>query len=218
MNGPTFEETLDFIKMAHGEQTRWCDHIPYFTHPMMVAGIASTIADMFNIPDDLLEKIQRTALLHDTIEDTDVTIEMLGNMGYPISILNSVNLLTRVDETHNESVDKIIASGDLVAMIVKAADAYHNSAFSEEEAIAARTKNVDPEGMHKRYLKSHEKLIKALVSDQRIKDYINPPVDYEKETERLLDLSNVWQQQIDDNPYLKQFAEKMIKGMTIHKL
>ncbi|MEK9726445.1 MAG: HD domain-containing protein, partial [Rhodospirillaceae bacterium] len=53
-----------FAMKAHGAQTR-ASGDPYFSHPLEVAGILTA----YKLDADTII----TALLHDTIEDTDVT-------------------------------------------------------------------------------------------------------------------------------------------------
>ena len=55
-----------FAMKAHGAQTR-ASGDPYFSHPLEVAGILTD----FNLDTDTIV----TALLHDTIEDTTVTLD-----------------------------------------------------------------------------------------------------------------------------------------------
>jgi hypothetical protein len=55
-----------FSMVAHGDQTRKSGD-PYFIHPLAVAGI---LADLKADPASVV-----TALLHDVVEDTDVTVD-----------------------------------------------------------------------------------------------------------------------------------------------
>ena len=64
---------------------------PYILHPIAVA----------HRVENLEEKI--VALLHDTIEDTDVTEEYLRELGFPELIISGVISVTRMkDETYME--------------------------------------------------------------------------------------------------------------------
>ena len=66
----------------------------YFQHPMRVAMRCDT--------DE--EKI--VALLHDTIEDTDVTVEYLAEQGFPQNIIDGVVSVTR---RNGESYEDFVA-------------------------------------------------------------------------------------------------------------
>lgn len=61
------EEAMIFAIHAHEGQFRKFSNTPYILHPMEVASIASTMTDD--------EDIVIAGLLHDTVEDTDVTIQ-----------------------------------------------------------------------------------------------------------------------------------------------
>lgn len=168
MIGPTIEETLAFIIQAHGEQTRRGGETPYYTHPVAVAKIADAICESLRIPDNIRYDVNRAALLHDIDEDTPVSIMMLGKMGYPIGLLNSVYLLTKEEgETHNQNVDRIIASEDIVALVGKVGDTYHNSIMSEKDVEWCIANEINPSRQHARYMKSFNRLIEKLVEMTR---------------------------------------------------
>src|ERR1700722_11730123 len=56
---------------------------PYILHPLRVMMHMDTIEE------------QIIAVLHDVIEDTDITIDYLVNSGFPASILRAIDLLTK---------------------------------------------------------------------------------------------------------------------------
>ena len=62
-----FEKAIKFAVMKHSHQERKRLHSPYILHPMEVAAIAGTMSS----DPDLLA----ACVLHDTVEDTDTTIE-----------------------------------------------------------------------------------------------------------------------------------------------
>ncbi len=167
MIGPTVEETEDFIIQAHGQQTRRGDETPYHTHPQAVAKIALEILTKnLDAEEDDAEFIVKLALLHDVIEDTQVTIEMIGKMGYPIKLLNSLELLTKYDdefgkETHDEAITRIIESGDLPAIIVKLADTEHNSLVNASDISWMLSRGEDPSIQTARYIRSHKRLLES---------------------------------------------------------
>lgn len=63
------EEAVAFAKSAHDGAVRKGTNIPYITHPMETAVIVSLMTED--------EELITAALLHDVIEDTDVTPEEL---------------------------------------------------------------------------------------------------------------------------------------------
>lgn len=115
-----------YAMKAHGAQTR-ASGDPYFLHPLEVAGLltemkldAATIA---------------TALLHDTIEDTETTFEDLQRLfGQEIAhLVDGVTKLTRI-EMHSDQAKQaenfrklvLAMSEDIRVLLVKLADRVHN--------------------------------------------------------------------------------------------
>lgn len=78
---------------AHDGQLDTHNGRPYIEHPFRVMNAGST----------LHEKI--TGILHDVIEDTDVTLDQLREEGFSDTIIDSVDAMTRRD---NESYDDYI--------------------------------------------------------------------------------------------------------------
>jgi (p)ppGpp synthase/HD superfamily hydrolase len=67
------------------------------------------------------------ALLHDTIEDTYVTSELLRQAGFPIMVIEMVQIVTkRPNENYFDFVMRIQESGHVGAKMVKLADLRHN--------------------------------------------------------------------------------------------
>ena len=66
------------------------------------------------------------AVLHDIVEDTDVTYAELRETGFSERVINGIRLLTKVKgQTHEEYVAGILTSLDTIT--VKQADLRHNS-------------------------------------------------------------------------------------------
>lgn len=99
------------------------------------------------------------ALLHDVIEDKDVSKEDLLEVGFPSYIVDDVVILTRVKPTeYKDYIDNIIENGSVRALHVKLADVENNLDIS-------RIKNPsmsDYERLEKRYMPTHEKLMNRL--------------------------------------------------------
>ena len=79
------------------------------------------LAEQMNSEDEVC-----VALLHDTVEDTDITFEDLINEGFNDNIISALKLLTHNDDTpYMDYIYKIKANP--LARKVKLADLYHNS-------------------------------------------------------------------------------------------
>jgi GTP pyrophosphokinase len=111
---------------AHGSQER-ASGDPYFLHPLEVANILTKMKlDTASIA---------TALLHDTVEDTDITLEQIEALfGKEIArLVDGVTKLSRIelqsDHTkHAENFRKLVLamSEDIRVLLVKLADRLHN--------------------------------------------------------------------------------------------
>lgn len=90
---------------------------PYIEHPKAVAARV----------DNLEHKI--VAYLHDVVEDTEITLDGLSEMGFTYRIVNSVRLLTKTDKlTYEEFLKRLKADDN--ARHVKIADLRHNMDIS----------------------------------------------------------------------------------------
>lgn len=93
---------------------------PYILHPLTVAASVAAYG----------EKYITTALLHDVVEDTDVTISDLKNL-FPDEIVQALKLLTYDNHTkYIDYVQSIKDSGNDIAIRVKIADLNHNMDIS----------------------------------------------------------------------------------------
>ncbi len=110
----------------HGAQTRESGD-PYFSHPIEVAGILTDLK--------LDESSIITALLHDLVEDTDITLDDIERMfGKGIArLVDGVTKLTRLElqseqTRHAENFRKLVLamSEDIRVLLVKLADRMHN--------------------------------------------------------------------------------------------
>ena len=117
-----------FAMKAHGSQKR-ASGDPYFSHPLEVAGILTG----FKL--DTASII--TGLLHDTIEDTDVTPEDIREQfgDEVLQLVDGVTKLTRIElqsesdhAKQAENFRKLVLamSQDLRVLLVKLADRLHN--------------------------------------------------------------------------------------------
>ncbi|NVJ90668.1 MAG: bifunctional (p)ppGpp synthetase/guanosine-3',5'-bis(diphosphate) 3'-pyrophosphohydrolase [Methylocystaceae bacterium] len=115
-----------FAMKAHGSQKR-ASGDPYFIHPLEVAGILTD----YRLDTDTII----TALLHDTIEDTEVTSEEIDNaFGPRVSrLVGGVTKLTQIElqSSHTKQAENlrklvIAMSDDIRVLLVKLADRLHN--------------------------------------------------------------------------------------------
>ena len=125
------ELAVDFATHAHHGQKRKSGE-PYITHPIAVAGI---LIEWMMDADTVI-----SGILHDTVEDTDATLEEIENLfGYDVAILvdgvtkvgqarsGMKNLDNYLPQTTDNLSKLLIAIGrDVRVIIIKLADRLHN--------------------------------------------------------------------------------------------
>ncbi len=106
---------------AHGDQVDKAG-VTYYLHLLKVANRASETA-----PDELKDKAWTVGILHDIVEDTEVSLEQI-HAEFGIEIAEAVRAMTHVD---NEPWDDYIlrVSCNELAMYVKLADLRENGNF-----------------------------------------------------------------------------------------
>jgi (p)ppGpp synthase/HD superfamily hydrolase len=111
-------------EVAHqGQYRKFCGE-PYVEHPRRVAEAAAN--DYATPGTALWDEVHAVGMLHDVLEDTEFTAAHLLMLGVPANVVNSVKVLTRGEETYGQYLDRVILSGDKVALAVKLADLRDN--------------------------------------------------------------------------------------------
>lgn len=120
------KKAVEFAVKYHGIQQR-ASGVPYYSHPLEVAEI---IAEMRLDTDSIV-----TAILHDTIEDTDLTLEEIDkDFGKDVAkLVDGVTKLTKI-KFHEDNVRQaenfrkllIALSDDIRVLLIKLADRLHN--------------------------------------------------------------------------------------------
>ena len=144
-------KTLELVVRVFDEK---CDKggLPYFNHLLKVYENVSSYD----------EKI--ISLLHDIVEDTDITIEDLKEFGYNNNIIEPITFLTKKKgEYYPDYIDRIINSKDVHTLNVKLADLKHNMDITR---IKNPTVN-DYERISKRYEPAYIKIKNKLDEMER---------------------------------------------------
>ena len=116
-----FETALEIAVKAHKGQVDK-NGVAYILHPLAVAGLLDSL------------ELKTIAVLHDTIEDTDVTAEYLLEKGIPKHIVETVQLLTKPEDEEYESYLRRVKENPL-AKQVKLADLRHNSDLTRLDTV-----------------------------------------------------------------------------------
>lgn len=99
---------------------------PYVGHVRAVAAMLTEHGD----------NAVMAGLLHDIVEDTDVTLDQLRELGYPEEVVRAVDAVSRRDgETYMDLIRR--AAADPLGRLVKLADNAHNSAPDRLDALDA---------------------------------------------------------------------------------
>ena len=116
------KKAIRLIFEAHAGQTDKCG-LPYVCHPLHVA-------------ESMEDEVTCTAaLLHDVVEDTDVTFEDLAEMGFTPEVIRIVRLLTHDPEVpYMDYVRRI--KEDPQAAKVKLSDLRHNCDLTRIDHVA----------------------------------------------------------------------------------
>lgn len=115
------KKTIRIAFDAHKDQTDKTG-LPYIHHP-------------FHLAEQMTDEYSTcVALLHDVVEDTDITFEQLEAEGFPPEVMDSLRLMT-----HDESVSYMDYVSTLkpnpIARAVKLADLAHNSDMTRLDTV-----------------------------------------------------------------------------------
>lgn len=112
----TIDIALQIATKAHAGQLDR-DGYPVILHPLTVGLMGHT------------DEEKMAGFLHDVVEDTDYTFDDLLNAGIPQGVVNALRLLTHDKGTaYYDYVQRIIDSGNPIALQVKYNDLQHNYA------------------------------------------------------------------------------------------
>ena len=156
----TVKEAIQLIKKCHGNNKRKSGE-PFYSHPIAVAQI------LLNYTEDQDTII--AALLHDTVEDTSLSLAQIGGM-FNEAVQHIVDGVThlesnmktqkRVSLSSHEKIQKLLGVDDNRVLYVKLADRLHNMRTIEGHKQVSKQKKIAEETLQffvpiARYLKLH---------------------------------------------------------------
>ena len=113
---------LSIAKKAHAGQVDKAG-IDYIQHPLYVASQVKT------------EQEKAVALLHDVLEDSDITAAYLLAYGLPNEVVTAVQTLTKKKgQSYQDYLEKV--KSNYLARVVKLADLKHNSDLSRLKSVS----------------------------------------------------------------------------------
>ncbi|HEY9298224.1 MAG TPA: GTP pyrophosphokinase [Phormidium sp.] len=112
METELLDKAIALAQTAHANQVDKAG-APYIGHPLRVMNSLSSVA----------EKI--VGVLHDSIEDSELTLEDLENAGFPDEIIEAIEAITKRPHEHYQAyLNRVI--GNALALRVKIADMLDN--------------------------------------------------------------------------------------------
>lgn len=115
---PNVGMAFDMAVQAHEGQKRWDNETPFVSHPIAVCtALAKAGAS---------EEVQIVGLLHDTVEDTALTLRTLTKVGFSTKVTDAIDALTKQKgERYREYIQRV--DENLIARMVKIVDIRHNA-------------------------------------------------------------------------------------------
>lgn len=99
--------------------------MPYVYHP-------------FHLADQMNDEYSTcVALLHDVVEDTDITLNDLEKEGFPYEVIEALALMTHIDDVPYFDYVRALKDNSL-AKKVKLADLVHNSDLTRLDKVEAK--------------------------------------------------------------------------------
>lgn len=144
----------------HQGQLRW-QYEDYINHPLRIATKLLEVG----YPIDYVH----CALLHDVIEDTNATYELLENY-VSDRVIEAIKLLTNEGIPYDEYLDRLLSSENVLALTIKTLDASDNANLSDEALKYLQDNNIDPEIVTTKYktvAKECGKVVKKLNSQTK---------------------------------------------------
>lgn len=163
----------------HGKQMRWNDAEPYVSHPIRVANA------VYAMTKDA--RLYQVAMLHDIIEDTELTMEQLKDEhNCPPAILHGVDLLTkRVGETRKVYLKRLTDSGNRGVALIKMLDSFDNAIHNQSAIEYLKANDRDPEKERNKYINTAKELFKLHDYGPTVTFHINNIFTYFENLEKL---------------------------------
>ena len=156
------KEKYDIIKNENDLETKAYELVSILFEGKVDKGKKPYMEHLLKIRDSVDEKNQKIiALLHDTIEDMNITKEELEEIGFTKEITEVVQILSRKEkpkEDYNDYIERIIESGNIDAYIVKLADLKHNMDISRIEKPTVKDFSRIEKRYRPNYIKIQNKL------------------------------------------------------------
>ena len=159
------EEELDGLKKSNDLIYKSLEIVTRLFNGKEDKGGQPYVIHLLKVYSGVSEYIEKVcALLHDVVEDTDVSYDDLVSVGYSDEVIAILRILTKIKgEDYRDYIKRIIDSENVHAMHIKLADLKHNMDISR---IKNPTTN-DYERISKRYEPAYQKILSKLNEMER---------------------------------------------------
>ena len=106
-------------------------------------------------------RMQSLGLLHDVLEDTDMTAKDLSCLGYDENFIKTLENLTNTSETYEKYIDKLILTNDKEAFEIKMKDLLNNLDLTRLKKVTTRDIVRS-----KKYVKAYVKIIEKMEGEE----------------------------------------------------
>lgn len=133
-------KALTVARVAHAGQTYGIsDPKPYFeAHLSKVAKLAAELATDLGMNDDFVRDVESVAWLHDSVEDTEVSLDDLRNLGFSEMVVDGVDRMTK-REGEDYMVYLTRVEGSELSRLTKLADLNCNlAAIADKPHLEAK--------------------------------------------------------------------------------
>lgn len=180
-----YEKAITYAANAHHGQKRKGDGSPYITHPFTVA--------MTLLEQGCSEDIINAAILHDTVEDTRVSLSDIEE-NFGSYVMSLVKAASEPDKTlpwrdRKEHTIKYIRKASLDERLVIAADKLHNiNSMIDQYQKSGETMWGIFNGDKEEQVWYYSSIIKSLNSHNDVPENINIFTSLEKKVKEFLDI------------------------------
>ena len=166
------EITLLLAIKLHSGQMRWNNEEPYVSHAIRIANA------VYMMTKDV--RLYQAALLHDTVEDTELTLEELATThNAPPIIVNMVDALTkREGETRATYLTRLKGTGDRGVALIKILDSFDNAMHTKSAIEYLKAYNRDPEKERNKYITTAKELFELHDYGHTVTFHINTIFTY----------------------------------------
>lgn len=173
------EITLLLAIKLHSGQMRWNNEEPYVSHVIRIANA------VYMMTKDV--RLYQAALLQDTVEDTELTLEELATThNAPPIIVNMVDALTkREGETRATYLTRLKSTGDRGVALIKILDSFDNAMHTKSAIEYLKANNRDPEKERNKYITTAKELFELHDYGPTVTFHINTIFTYFETLEKI---------------------------------